>query len=278
MFNKKSLSRDNFILKSISKGSGVDVIVIGSHLYYPRTFSENLYSYFRFHFMDHRGFAESVGEANQTDFTIDKIIDDIEAFRLALRLENVIVLGHSVHALMAIQYTLKYQQYVKGLMLIATSPFVIGQQLYALANEYFEKHATEERKKLLAQNLVLRTPQTDFITRMLLFAPMLWYNHQYDAKHLWADVVLNPVAAPIIWGPLFEHCDVKYDLSQISCPIFLGLGLYDYWNPPYLWDEIISNSNNNITRHIFEHSGHNPQLEESEQFSTVMIEWLKKIN
>ena len=50
---------DGFTLKVRIEGKGPPAIVIGSHKYYPRTFSENLKQNFQFIFMDHRGFSKN---------------------------------------------------------------------------------------------------------------------------------------------------------------------------------------------------------------------------
>lgn len=41
-----------------------------------------------------------------------------------------------------------------------------------------------------------------------------------------------------------------FKLDQLSIPIFLGLGRYDYWNPPFLWEKIRSYFND-LTIRVF---------------------------
>ncbi len=49
---------DGFKLKYLTEGTGSDVLVVGSWIYYPRSFSQNLRKSMRLHFVDYRGFAE----------------------------------------------------------------------------------------------------------------------------------------------------------------------------------------------------------------------------
>lgn len=54
-----SVDIDGFKLKYLIEGVGPDTLVIGSSIYYSRSFSQNLRKSLRMHFIDHRGFAQS---------------------------------------------------------------------------------------------------------------------------------------------------------------------------------------------------------------------------
>jgi proline iminopeptidase len=95
---------DNFFLKSVSCGSGPITIVIGSHKYYPRIFSEHLKSKLQLVCADTRGFVLASEHHTEKDFTIDKIVHDIEMVRTFLGADKIILIGHSIHAFMAIEY------------------------------------------------------------------------------------------------------------------------------------------------------------------------------
>ena len=67
-------------------GMGQPAIVIGSARYYQRAFSQDLRRHLRLAFIDHRGFAPSPGPVDVSEFTLEKLIDDVEAFRQQLGL------------------------------------------------------------------------------------------------------------------------------------------------------------------------------------------------
>lgn len=270
------LSRNGFNLNYCIHGhKGLATFVIGSSVYYPRIFSKDLHNMLSFIFMDHRGFVFN-NEAKSEDFTVDAIIDDYEALRKKLKLDKILIVGHSIHAFMALEYAKRYPQYVAGLILIATSPYPD----IAAANQYFEEFASPERKAKLGINLTnLETHPTKnsdqvFVQRMLTFAPMLWYDWNFDATFLWKDVILSAIGSNIIWGSMFSDYDMKKTLNKIHCPIFLALGRHDYWNPPYLWD-IYESRFKNITLRVFEKSGHTPSIEEPMLFNTEVESWLR---
>lgn len=79
-----------------------------------------------------------------------------------------------------------------------------------------------------------------------------------------------------VWGIIFRDIDITKGLDQLNRPVFLGLGRHDYLvAPPSSW-EPLRNKFKDLTIHIFEKSGHTPQLEESALFAQVLLEWLSR--
>jgi len=85
MKNEGSIEIDGFELKYCTGGSGPDVVVIGSSIYYPRGFSQNLRKFLRLHFVDYRGFAEGP----QRELSFDTLLEDIVCFRQKLGLGEI---------------------------------------------------------------------------------------------------------------------------------------------------------------------------------------------
>jgi proline iminopeptidase len=260
------------------EGTGIPTIVIGSAIYYPRTFSQHLREHLRLVFIDHRGFAQLSGSLDPSDYALDVILNDIEYIRKTLGLPRVNIIGHSGHGYMALEYAKKYPDAVSNLVLLAMSPDS-SQESFIAADRYFQESVCPERKTLLAKNLVnLQTeinanPSQAFITRSLKFSPMIWYNESFDATDLWRDVKVIPEIMDYLWGKVFREIDIKKDLDKLNIPVFLGLGRYDYWNPPYLW-ETIRPYFKDLTIRIFEKSGHTPQYEGPELFDQELLKWL----
>ena len=73
---------------------------------------------------------------------------------------------------------------------------------------------------------------------------------------------------------MFAYYNVANALKAISCPIFLALGRYDYFNPPHLWEKYREHASD-LTIRIFEKSAHTPQLEESDNFDEELMRWLE---
>ena len=272
------LDVDGFRLGYSSEGTGPTAIFIGSGVYYPRTFSQNLRSHLRLVFMDHRGFGKALAPFMTDSFELDQIIDDIEVLRKKLELDKVILVGHSGQGYMALEYAKKHPDNVSHIVLIAMSPDS-SPSSFAAADHYFSESACPERKALLAQNLatleaeMAANPERAFITRMLKFGPMIWYKYDFDASALWKDVEVIPEMFDYVWGKIFREMDVMAGVEKLKMPVFLGLGRYDYWKPPHLWEPVRPKFSD-MTVRVFEKSGHTPQLEESRAFDRELLSWL----
>lgn len=143
-----------FQLPYIIEGTGQPAIVIGSCRYYQRVFSGRLRTHLRLVFMDHRGFAPSPGPADVSEFELERIVDDVEALRCELGLGPVVVIGHSGHAYMALEYGKKYPESTSHVVLIGVAPD-LSQSSAALAERNYQALAdadrlTAERENMLA--------------------------------------------------------------------------------------------------------------------------------
>lgn len=63
---------------------------------------------------------------------------------------------------------------------------------------------------------------------------------------------------------------------QVETPVFVALGRLDFAVPFTLWDDF-RGPFANLTVHIFERSGHTPQLEEPTDFDERALAWLSAV-
>src|SRR5208283_4464076 len=71
-------------------------------------------------FIDERGSGRSSKLADVHGYTIENMVEDVEAVRVALGLGKISLLGHSVGGVLAQAYALKYQQNLTHLILAST--------------------------------------------------------------------------------------------------------------------------------------------------------------
>ena len=72
---------------------------------------QELRNHFKFvFFMDLRHDAQSNSSVETSRITLDTYLDDIEKVRRTLGLDRIVVLGHSHHGLLALEYARKYPQ------------------------------------------------------------------------------------------------------------------------------------------------------------------------
>jgi len=71
-------------------------------------------------FIDERGSGRSSGLEDATGYTVENMVEDVEAVRTALNLGKINLLGHSYGGVLAEAYALKYQQNLSHLILCST--------------------------------------------------------------------------------------------------------------------------------------------------------------
>ncbi|WP_294964600.1 alpha/beta hydrolase [uncultured Flavobacterium sp.] len=68
-------------------------------------------------YYDQRGCGRS-GSPSDNNYSIDRMIEDIEEIRASLKTSKVFVMGHSFGGILAAKYAEKYPEHVKGLILL----------------------------------------------------------------------------------------------------------------------------------------------------------------
>jgi len=269
-----------FKLQYIIEGTGEPVLVIGSALYYQRVFSENLRKQLQLIFIDHRGFVQPPRrQLDNKDFELEVLIDDIEKIRKDLKLDHFLVMGHSGHAFMALEYAKKNPDHITGVVMIGVTPDY-SEGTHKAADIFFQTIASPERKDLLAKNmdqlprLIASDPAKRFVSYCLAAGPKSWFDQAYDATELWKNVYTNMQMFDYVWGIVFRDIDICRNLKNFNKPVFLALGKFDFLTgPPELWNDR-KKCFNDITIKIFEKSSHCPQFEEADIFDKELLKWV----
>jgi proline iminopeptidase len=265
-------------LNYIVEGSGRPCMVIGSSIYYPRTFSKQLRDSLKFYFVDMRWFAKDYSPVKPGDFTLDTIISDIEKVRSALNLEKVIIAGHSIHSVIAFEYAKRYPGRVSHVVMIGSPSYQTNKEQEDAINKIWMT-ASGERKKLQDENWkklgdMKNLSQAQFeIENYCLMAPKYWYDMNYDAHWLWKDMTLNTDILSSLYEYVFKDYFIFRNERSVPVPTFVAMGRYDYVDPYTLWEGFEDIAG--LTVKIFGKSGHTPQLEESSLFDAELLEWLK---
>lgn len=261
------------------EGQGTPAIVIGSAVYYPRVFSERLRRSLQLIFVDHRGFAKASADLKPEDYILDAVLDDIELVRRHLGHEKVVIIGHSGHGYMALEYAKRYPQHVSHVVMIGTGPSHSAAH-HEASERYWQESVCPERKARLASDFAMlpgeieAAPEKRFITFCIRLGAKSWYDHTYDAAPLWEGVEVNMPVFDRLWGETFRDIEIRQGLDNLDIPVFLALGRYDYLVAPYATWDAYRSSFKDLTVRVFEKSGHTPQMEESELFDAELLEWL----
>lgn len=256
-----------------TRGAGPACIVLSSigTKPYERMMPAELSERMTLAFVDLRGGGRSTGDAS--DLIFDVLADDLEAVRAALGVEKIAVLGHSILGVLALEYGRRRPESVSHVITVGTPPRGDMVWLQAKATASFEADASEERKRVLRENLAA-LPQGASLTQMLIATtPARFYEPRFDAAALFAEAEFKPQMFAHLLGALTREWDVTSESDSLRVPVLLAHGRYDYTVPCASWNGLVEKLPT-ATMEIFERSGHHPFVEEPDRFAKVVAKWM----
>ncbi len=263
-------------LDYVIEGVGKPCLVIGSSIYYPRTFSQELRKHLRMTFVDLPWFAKKTDIIPQA-YSLEELVADIERIRQKLNLDHFILVGHSIHGSVAFEYAKRHPEHVSRLVLIG-APNIFGNAEYDAATTDIWKTATPERQKLQSKNwqhlpdFKAHPELQPDIENYLAMSPKYWFNPTYDARWLWRGMTINADIFHHLYNDIFSNYRMFSGHPSVPVPTFVAVGKFDYIIPLPLWERYRSVPN--LTLSIFEKCGHTPQLEEPREFDGRLLGWL----
>ena len=266
-------------LRYLEEGSGKPCLVIGSAIYYPRTFSKRLPDHLKLYFVDMPWFSDAPYEQGLEEFDLDFVTARIEAVREGLQLEDFILIGHSIHGAVAWEYARRYPEHVSHLVVIGSPNIFANQVFYDAAAELWETADLERKRAWDAAVAAARpeieraTPDRQMVLNYVSNGAMYWYDHHYDASWLWEGMPIQMDLTNKLFGEIFHDYRMFESREKIPFPMLVVLGRYDYVIPYTTWDR--EKGRRNLTISIFDKSGHTPQLEESGKFDELLLTWIE---
>jgi proline iminopeptidase len=261
------------------EGEGYPCIVVTEGELLSEALSDEMKKHFKFIFINARMNVTDPGDLNK--ITFDVLADDIEQVRKALNLGKVMVFGHSVSGLIALEYARKYPQFTSHVIMNGTPPYS-DDRLAPICKTYWETSASAERKEMWIKNW--NGVSRDSLDRLgtseagkllyILDGPQCFYDYNFRATSLLKDVYWNMS----VWNQIFKKLMINYEVSSgrsIDAPVFLSLGRFDYFVPSMAWDDQ-KGKIPNLTCYIFEKSGHYSFFEEEELFRNNLVAWFDK--
>jgi len=179
-------------------------------------------------------------------WTIPRFVEEVEQVRVALGLDkdDFYLYGHSWGGLLAIEYALKYQEHLKGLIV---SNMMSSIPAY---NEYAEKvlEPQMDQEALAEIKLMEAEGNTDDPRYMDLLMENHYRHHILRMPpEQWPDCVMrsfqhvNPQVYVLLQGPSelgasgrLEHWDRSGDLGKITVPTLVIGARYDTMDPAHM--------------------------------------------
>jgi proline iminopeptidase len=110
-------------------------------------------------FIDERGSGQSQKLADPSGYTVENMVEDVEAVREGLDLGRITLLGHSYGGVLAQAYALKYQRHLTHLILCSTFPStkqmnaVLASELASAPQDVQDKIHRMEKEGLFGHGL-----------------------------------------------------------------------------------------------------------------------------
>ena len=242
-------------------------------------------------FLDERGSGRSQKLEDRTQYTIENMVEDIEAVRKALNLGKINLLGHSYGGALVQAYALKYQQNLSHLILGSTwSSSAAMNQLFVRMKENMTPELRERIDKMEATGLYGHGKpyeQNRYSADYLIAA---WgegyFPYVYQGR---PDPNYDPVAAGNMAWDLYremwgEHGEFVIDgnlksveytdrLSKIGVPTLILVGDHDECDPSL--SKVMQSKITGSKLVIFPKSGHMTFVDQPTMFVTAVDEFLR---
>lgn len=240
----------------------------GDHTSYKPLFSQ-LADRFQLVYIDHRGQGRSA-RGDSSNYTLYNNIEDIEALRKYLGLEQIIVIGGSYGGMVALSYAARYPHAVSHLIAYAT---VASYEFLAKAKQTLQKIGTPAQidiaQKLWDGNF---RSNDELKTYFELLNPLYSYSTQSVVTK--PNGILAYEATNKAFGGFLRSYDIRSELVKIVAPTLVLAGRHDWICAPEFSEEI-ARLIPNAQLQIFEQSGHLLRVDEPERLIDSIAQFVE---
>ena len=240
-------------------------------------------------FIDERGSGKSEKLEDSTKYTVENMVEDVEAVREGLGLGKMSLLGHSYGGVLAQAYALKYQKNLTHLILCSTFPST--SQMNEVFNKIKEKMSPELRdriNKMEKEGLFghgLPYERNRYTNDYMIAAWGEGYFPYIYQKH--PDPDYDPTSGGLawtlyreMWGSNGEYVidgnlkSVEYvdKLHTITVPTLINCGDHDECDPSLSKEMHEKIPNSKLV--IFPQSGHMTFVDQSDMFIKAIEDFL----
>lgn len=261
-------------------GRGVPVLVMHGgpgvdHTYF-RPYLDALGNVAELIYFDHRGSGRSGGRDAVGQMTLEHWAQDADALRQALRLEQVVVLGHGFGGFIAQTYARMFPDRVLGLVLSNTSPALdYPAVMLSQAREY---GGPEAMAALMAS---ICTPvASDEQLRQLRRAALPLYFYRYQPMFGPAMDENTHYSAAAYNRGMFDiapHFNSTAWLGDIEVETLVLSGAHDWLAPKKEGIDRLLAHLPRAQLQVFEHSGHYPFIEEPTGYGHAIRQFLQRL-
>jgi len=223
-------------------------------------------------------------------WTTERFVEEVEQVRIALNLtkDNFYLLGHSWGGILAMEYALKYQDNLKGLIIsnMMMSAPDYGKYANEVLGPKLKPEILKEIKDLEAKNdfsnpryseLLMNHYYTEHILRMPLEKWPEPINRMF--KHLNPNIYVYMQGHSefgMTGNATLKNWDVTSQLKTIKTPTLVIAGTYDTMDPKHM--EWVANEVQNGRYLLCEKGSHCSLYDDQKTYFTGLIKFIKDIN
>jgi proline iminopeptidase len=247
----------------------------GDHTSYKPTFSD-LSDRMQLVYIDHRGQGRSA-RGYRSSYTLDNNVEDLEALRQYLGLEQIIVIGGSYGGMVALAYAARYPNAVSHLVVSAT---VASYEFLSLAQQTLREIGTPAQIEI-AQRLWDGNFRSN--EELNTYFDLLHPLYSYSAKSAPQPIttvgnrILSFEATNEAFGGFLKTYDIRSELANILAPTLVLAGKHDWICAPKFSEEIAM-SIPNAQLQIFEQSGHLLRVDEPQRLIDAIADFVVTVN
>ena len=223
-------------------------------------------------------------------WTIERFVDEVEQVRIALGLDkdNFYLLGQSWGGILAIEYALKHQDKIKGLIISNMMSNVTDYNRYAqeVLGPLMEPEVLKEVKDLEARNdygnpRYMELLMEHYYTEHLLRMPVEKWPQSVNLafRHMNPEVYVymqGPSEFGITSDATLSTWDISGELPQISVPTLVIGATYDTMDPLHM--EWMSEEVQNGRFLLCPNGSHLSQYDDQKTYMEGLIQFMKDVD
>ena len=221
---------------------------------------------------------------------LDRFVEEVEQVRVALDLDssNFFLYGQSWGGILGMQYALKYQDNMKGLIVSNMVPSLPEYQDYS-ANVLAPMMAPQVQAEIKAMEeaedysnpryaeLVTEHYYTEHILRMPVDEWPEPVNRSFGhINYTIYETMQGPSEFGIKGDANLKTWDVKDEIHQLTVPVLSIGATHDTMDPEQM--EWLANEVQNGTYHHCKNGSHLSQYDDAQEYFRGLIEWIKRVN
>jgi proline iminopeptidase len=279
----------------VTVGKGEPLIIIpggpgGNHLAYRNLDSLSLKGNIQLVYFDAFGRGKSDTAKNVKEYTLARDIADIEGLRKVLHLDKVSLFGHSYGSLVAQGYALKYPSTTSHLIIAnGFHSYTMWQENDDNSNHEIKTNYPEVWAELMAarkKGAISSSENHQDIYGRVPYGFLYAYNPDNFVSRGKRKPYPNPMNTKLYYqmvgpdgdfivGNDIGHFDFRQKLKTLKMPVLIIAGRYDRVAVP--WMQVLYKKYCPQAQFVmFEKSGHNPQVEESEKEFPLIVDFMSK--